>query len=116
MASTLQGETLQLVKSGLWHAALRCGRRHLSRAQYGGRLADLHRHSRQETHFCLPGHLRRQGTYRNGEGKTLLLDVFSGMVLAEDETLAGAGIDATPAVTSQGMLVINRRGDMVFYR
>jgi len=52
----------------------------------------------------------------NGEGKTLLLDVFSGAILTEDETLVGAGIDATPAATSDGILVMNRRGDMVFYR
>lgn len=51
-----------------------------------------------------------------GEGNVLLLDAFSGEILAKDSTLAGSGIDATPAVTSAGMLVVNRRGDLAFYR
>jgi len=51
-----------------------------------------------------------------GEGAVKLLDCFSGEPLVEDESLAPTGIDATPAVSESGILVINRRGDMVLYR
>ena len=51
-----------------------------------------------------------------GEGAVKLLDCFSGEPLVEDESLAPSGIDATPAVSESGILVINRRGDMVLYR
>jgi len=50
-----------------------------------------------------------------GEGKLFLLDAFSGTVMAEDDTLAGSPIDATPAVWPDGILAINRDGDMVCF-
>lgn len=50
-----------------------------------------------------------------GEGKLALLDAFSGAPLAEDDTLAGAAIDATPAVWRDGILAINRSGRMACF-
>ncbi len=50
-----------------------------------------------------------------GEGKLFLLDAFSGTPLAEDDTLAGSPIDATPAVWPGGILAINRDGMMVCF-
>jgi outer membrane protein assembly factor BamB len=50
-----------------------------------------------------------------GEGKIFLLNAFSGKVLAEDNTLAGTPIDATPAVWPGGILVINRDGVMACF-
>ena len=50
-----------------------------------------------------------------GEGKLLLLDAFSGTVLAEDGRLSGTPIDATPAVWPGGILTVNRAGKMVCF-
>ena len=51
-----------------------------------------------------------------GEGKLALLDAFSGKMLAENDSLAGSPIDATPAVWENGILAINRTGEMVCFR
>lgn len=49
-------------------------------------------------------------------GDVLLLHAMSGEVIARDNTLAGAPILATPAVTKDAILVINQNGKAVGYR
>jgi len=50
-----------------------------------------------------------------GEGKLMLLNAFDGTVVAEDDTLAGAAIDATPAVWRDGILAVNRSGRLACF-
>ena len=69
----------------------------------------------QDPVFASPVLFDGQLLAASGEGKLYLLDAFSGKVIAEDDTLAGSPIDATPAVWKGGMLAINRTGAMVCY-
>lgn len=50
------------------------------------------------------------------EGKVMLCNAFSGDVIAEDASLKGTRITATPAVANAGILVINEAGKAALYQ
>ena len=50
-----------------------------------------------------------------GEGRLLLLNAFTGKTVAQNQDLAGASIDSTPAVSGNYIFAINRKGVMACF-
>jgi len=66
--------------------------------------------------FASPVVFRDKLVVATGEGTLLLLHAFPGELLARDDTLAGDAILATPLVTQNGIVAVNRKGKMGCFR